>query len=171
MDRVKRVLHRIVNEPRLLLAVLLGDFLLASGLYWAIEGTGPVASMWWAVVTGTTTGYGDYSPVTTAGRGLAVAFMLSMLLLVLCAGAHFTRAVLHDPDAFTDAEQREMLGLLRENNALLRWQVEQQHGAPAVAAALAHAAHPPEQSPQHPPGHSPGHSVPGTTPLRQQEQP
>ncbi|KQT93865.1 hypothetical protein ASG49_02565 [Marmoricola sp. Leaf446] len=145
---VKRVLHRVVNEPRLLLAVLVADFLLASGLYWAIEGTGPVASMWWAIVTGTTTGYGDYSPVTTAGRGVAVLFMLSMLLLVLCAGAHFTRAVLHDPDAFTDAEQREMLGLLRENNALLRLQVEHDHGPQALEQALAPVHHPRQQ--EHP---------------------
>ncbi|ROR89782.1 potassium channel family protein [Nocardioides aurantiacus] len=153
---VKRVLHRVVNEPRLLLAVLVADFLVASGLYWAIEGTGPVASMWWAIVTGTTTGYGDYSPVTTAGRGVAVLFMLSMLLLVLCAGAHFTRAVLHDPDAFTDAEQREMLGLLRENNALLRLQVEHDHGPQALERALELA---PEQA--HAPVHHP----------RQQEHP
>ncbi len=157
---VKRVLHRVVNEPRLLLAVLVGDFVLASGLYWAIEGTGPVASMWWAVVTGTTTGYGDYSPVTTAGRGVAVAFMLSMLLLVLCAGAHFTRAVLHDPDAFTDAEQREMLGLLRENNALLRLQVEHEHGAQALESTLARLGEAPARTEPAPPTHA-----------RQQEQP
>lgn len=141
---MRALLHRVVNEPRLLMLVIAGDFLLTSGLYWAIEGTGPIASMWWAIVTGTTTGYGDYSPVTTAGRGVAVLFMLSMLLLVLCAGAHFTRAVLHDPDAFTDAEQREMLGLLRENNALLRHQVEQSHGPQALEAVLG-AVHPRQQ--------------------------
>ena len=115
---------------------------IVSVIEWAIEGTGPVTSMWWAVVTGTTTGYGDYSPVTTAGRGVAVLFMLSMLLLVLCAGAHFTRAVLHDPDAFTDVEQREMLRLLRENNALLRLQVDHDHGPEVLRQALDAVAHP-----------------------------
>lgn len=70
--------------------------------------------------------------------------MLSMLLLVLCAGAHFTRAVLHDPDAFTDAEQREMLALLRENNVLLRHQVAEQHG-PAVLDDLLASTRPHEQ--------------------------
>lgn len=136
------VVRRVVNTPRLLLFAVVGDFLVCSGLYWAIEGTGPIASMWWAVVTGTTTGYGDYSPTTTAGRGLAVVFMLTMLLLVLCVGAHFTRAVLYDPDAFTDAEQREMLALLRENNVLLRTQVEQAHGEDHLERLLTeHAAH------------------------------
>ncbi len=132
------VVRTVVNTPRFLLAAVVGDFLLCSGLYWAIEGTGPVASMWWAIVTGTTTGYGDYSPVTTAGRGVAVFFMLSMLLLVLCVGAHFTRTVLHDPDAFTDAEQREMLALLRENNALLRAQAERDLGHQGLRDLLDH---------------------------------
>jgi hypothetical protein len=138
VERLVRLVRTVVNTPRLLLVAVLGDFLVCSGLYWAIEGTGPVASMWWAIVTGTTTGYGDYSPVTTAGRGVAVVFMLSMLMLVLCVGAHFTRTVLHDPDAFTDAEQREMLALLRENNLLLRTRAEHDLGAERLHDLLAH---------------------------------
>ena len=37
------------------------------------------ASMWWAVVTLTTTGYGDVVPVTVAGRMVAAALMISGL--------------------------------------------------------------------------------------------
>ena len=33
-------------------------------------------SLWWAIVTATTVGYGDLSPVTTEGRIIAVALML-----------------------------------------------------------------------------------------------
>lgn len=33
-------------------------------------------ALWWAIVTATTVGYGDVSPVTTTGRAIAVALML-----------------------------------------------------------------------------------------------
>ena len=39
-------------------------------------------SFWWAIVTITTVGYGDYSPETISGRALAVVLMLSGIGLV-----------------------------------------------------------------------------------------
>ena len=39
-------------------------------------------SLWWAVVTITTVGYGDRFPVTAAGRGVAVVLMLTGIGLV-----------------------------------------------------------------------------------------
>lgn len=39
-------------------------------------------SLWWAVVTVTTVGYGDKFPVTAAGRGVAVVLMLTGIGLV-----------------------------------------------------------------------------------------
>ena len=46
------------------------------------------SSLWWAVVTVTTVGYGDIAPVTPIGRALAVVLMLSGLgLLSTLAGS------------------------------------------------------------------------------------
>ena len=38
MARVKAWAHLVVNTPRLLVLVLFGDFLLCSGLFWAMTG-------------------------------------------------------------------------------------------------------------------------------------
>ena len=39
-------------------------------------------SLWWAIVTMTTVGYGDYAPITISGRLLAIFIMLSGIILV-----------------------------------------------------------------------------------------
>lgn len=39
--------------------------------------------LWWAVVTSTSTGYGDLSPVTLGGRLVGVLLMWSSILFVL----------------------------------------------------------------------------------------
>jgi len=42
---------------------------------------GLFSGFWWAVVTMTTTGYGDKAPITVTGRGVAILWMLSGLVL------------------------------------------------------------------------------------------
>ena len=92
------ILQRVVTHARhALLSVLLGVFivlLVAGSLAYLLErdaqpeffGSIP-ASLWWAIVTLTTTGYGDAVPHTVAGRMLAGVVMVSgILVFALWAG-------------------------------------------------------------------------------------
>ena len=55
----------------ILIAVITG------GLFALFEGHSLIDGLWWTVVTLTTVGYGDFSPVTTGGRVTAVVLMLA----------------------------------------------------------------------------------------------
>lgn len=91
-------LQRVVSRARqALLSVLLGFgivLLAAASLAYLLErnaqpelfGSIPQA-LWWAIVTLTTTGYGDVTPITPAGRVLAGLVMVSgILVFALWAG-------------------------------------------------------------------------------------
>jgi voltage-gated potassium channel len=91
-------LQRVISEARsALLSVLLGFcivLLLAASLAHLLERTtqpdtfGSIpAALWWAIVTLTTTGYGDVTPATPLGRMLAGFVMISgILVFALWAG-------------------------------------------------------------------------------------
>lgn len=91
-------LQRVISDARnALLSVLLGFcivLLLAASLAYLLErnaqpdvfGSIP-AALWWAIVTLTTTGYGDVTPATPLGRMLAGFVMVSgILVFALWAG-------------------------------------------------------------------------------------
>ena len=92
------LLQRVISDARrALLSVLLAFclvLLVSASLAYLIErGTQPQvfgsipAALWWAIVTLTTTGYGDVTPLTPLGRMLAGIVMVSgILVFALWAG-------------------------------------------------------------------------------------
>lgn len=73
------VLHSILRKRGLgyVTGVFVLIALVTGGLFAVFEGHSLVDGLWWTVVTLTTVGYGDFSPVTTGGRATAVVLMFA----------------------------------------------------------------------------------------------
>jgi voltage-gated potassium channel len=109
-----RVLVWVANSPR----ALLGSYfvLLAVGgtLYSLFEDKNLGDSVWGAVVTASTVGYGDTYPTTGPGRVVAGVLISVMVLLVIpLITAHFASKLIVDQDAFHHEEQEEIKQNLR----------------------------------------------------------
>lgn len=86
-------------------------------------------ALWWALVTVTTVGYGDYTPVTAVGRTIAVALMLGGIVLVGIIvgtlGSWIIESVTRDTDESID-ETTAAVVELRDEVRQLRAALEDQ---------------------------------------------
>lgn len=131
MKLLKSAFLKATNSPRALLFSYLGLLAVFGTLYHFIEGKSLGDSLWWAVVTASTVGYGDLYPQTTSGRVLAGSLITVMVLLVIpLITAHFASKLIVDNDAFKHEEQEEIKTQLREIRALL----EERQSSSGVAA-------------------------------------
>ncbi|CAM3425304.1 potassium channel family protein [Stackebrandtia soli] len=75
-------------------------------------------SLWWALVTVTTVGYGDLSPVTTAGRVIAVALMASGIGLIGFITGAVTSWVIDKVSSLADEEKADVATVLTSVHTL-----------------------------------------------------
>ncbi|MEU8023257.1 potassium channel family protein [Micromonospora haikouensis] len=117
---VYRGLVWFANSPRTLITSYLLMIVVAGVIYSHVEHKSAADSVWWAVVTASTVGYGDISPTTGAGRALAALLISTMVLLVIpLITAHFASQLIVDDDAFEHDEQEELKADVRRMRALL----------------------------------------------------
>lgn len=94
----------IVRSPVFLMLTILGNgFIgLCSVLFYYLEkDTNPkmlhfIDALWWSFATATTTGYGDITPVTVAGKILGICMMLTGLALFSIYTALFADIIFID---------------------------------------------------------------------------
>ena len=96
-----------IRELLLLYAAILG---VCAAAYGVLEHKSFGDALWWAVVTATTTGYGDMFPVTPGGRVVAVVLMhLTLLFILPLLIGRVIGTMIEDQHRFTDEEQRQLL--------------------------------------------------------------
>ena len=118
----------LANSPRTLMLSYALMIVVSATLYDQFEENTTFGdSLWWAIVTASTVGYGDLSPETWQGRILAGLLISVMVLVVIpLITAHFASRLIVDTDAFRHDEQEELKANLRHVRALLEDLVERQ---------------------------------------------
>ncbi|MBW6436182.1 potassium channel family protein [Actinoplanes hulinensis] len=110
----------LANSPKTLLLSYSMLIIICGTLYKYFEKRTIGDSIWWAVVTASTVGYGDISPATWQARVMAGILISVMVLLVIpLITAHFASRLIVDNDAFRHEEQEELKSNLRRVRTLL----------------------------------------------------
>ncbi len=106
--RFLRALRRAWGDELFRTSFFLTLMILLSGtmFYALVEGLRWVDALYLSVVTLTTLGYGDFTPATDLGKIFTVIYLFSgMGVLVTCI-TRLARAMLAEPAAYDDAEDR-----------------------------------------------------------------
>ena len=115
--RLRGIAANAVDDIAGLLTLYILCITLAATLFAFAEGRSFTESLWWAIVTAMTIGYGDIFPVTMVGRVVATALMhVVPLFIIPLITARMASRLIVDSDAFTHSEQEEIKAMLRRMN-------------------------------------------------------
>ncbi|GID25970.1 potassium channel family protein [Paractinoplanes brasiliensis] len=128
LKRTYRAIVWLANSPGTLILAYVILIVVCGVLYHFFEAEQSVGdSIWWAVVTASTVGYGDISPESWQARLLAGLLISIMVLVVIpLITAHFASKLIVDSDAFHHEEQEELKSNLRRVRALLEAMAERE---------------------------------------------
>src|SRR3954452_16389522 len=117
------MLTKIANTPRYLVFTAMVMLATSSLAYALTEHKSVGDSLYWALITATTVGYGDAYPHTEPGRVVAIVLVFAMVLFFLpMVTASMASKLIVDRDAFTHEEQEELKAEVRELVELLKSQ-------------------------------------------------
>jgi hypothetical protein len=146
---IRTVLRWVAQSPGRACVYLLSGTVLIGGALFSV--TEPDADwfdgIWWAIVTLTTVGYGDYSPETFLGRWLAAFVMAggigSVAILTGILADEIREARIHDRDETPELDDdiEHVIQLLESEMNKLRSKVSH----PDVVAALRKVHQTPEE--------------------------
>lgn len=108
-DRSKSFVQNATDTFTELGVIFAGLIVVGGGAYMLFESKGFFESIWWAIVTAFTVGYGDSVPATVGGRVVASLLMsISIFIVVPLITARMASRMIVDDNAFTNEEQQHL---------------------------------------------------------------
>ncbi|MET1065437.1 MAG: ion channel [Arthrobacter sp.] len=107
-------------------------------------------SLWWAMVTITTIGYGDYYPVTVPGRWAAAALMIGGFVVLSMVTAAVSSWLVESVAAATDARRKAADTIGNEELARLTAQIDRLQNWLVPGPNEPHSGHTEGDPPSHP---------------------
>lgn len=115
---MKRTIIRATNTISEVLALYVMVLLVGAAGFALFEQKSFWDALWWAAVTATSTGYGDFFPVTAGGRVIGGLLMHASLLVILpLLIGHVINTLIENQDRFSHDEQVLIMATLAELKA------------------------------------------------------
>ena len=109
---MKRFVNHLINSTdtfKELLALYVGLILIGAFTFSIAEDKSFRDSLWWAVVSAMTVGYGDIVPVTVAGRIVGIVLMhIIPLFIIPLVIVRLLKSFVQDENEFTHREQEQI---------------------------------------------------------------